>query len=214
MTANHETVSRQCDRIIAGHSLLQHPFYVAWNNGTLPVAALRDYAGQYGSFIAAIGQGWATIGEPLAAREEEEHAKIWERSFAAPLGISVGYSQVGEVAQLVELSRQLFAERSTAIGALYAFESQQPLTAQSKLKGLNDHYSQLPESCGEYFRLHCDGYDELSALVGRLDVMNSAEQEAALSACERMSQALYNALTGIYARHSDSTQSQAVAQGN
>ncbi len=37
------TTSRRCDAVIAQHSLLQHPFYVAWSDGTLPVAALSNF---------------------------------------------------------------------------------------------------------------------------------------------------------------------------
>lgn len=200
---NPITVPDQCDRIITEHSLLRHPFYVAWSEGTLPVAALKDYAGEYGAFIGAIGQGWQTIGAPAHARVEAEHARVWERAFAAPLGTSVTTPQVREVVELVDASRELFAERATALGALYAFEAQQPLTAQSKLKGLSERYSQLPESCGEYFRMHLDDYDELSLLAREMDGLNPADQERALSACERMSRALYDALTGIHAPHTN-----------
>lgn len=199
MSVGHPiTISGQCDRIIAKHSLLQHPFYVAWSEGALPVAALKDYAGEYGAFIGAIGQGWQTIGDFAHARIEDQHARIWERAFAAPLGTSVTTPQVREVVELVDASRELFADRATALGALYAFEAQQPLTARSKLKGLSDHYTQLPESCGEYFRLHDDGYDELSLLAGEMEELKPSDRERALSACERMSKALYDALTGIH----------------
>lgn len=199
MSVDHQiTVSDQCDRIIAKHSLLRHPFYVAWSEGTLPVAALKDYASEYGVFIGAIGQGWQTIGDPAHARIESQHAKVWERAFAIPLGTSVTVPRVKEVVELVGASRELFAERPTALGALYAFEAQQPLTARSKLKGLNEHYSHLPECCGEYFRLHDDGYDELAPLAGEMEKLNPADREKALIACERMSRALYDALTGIH----------------
>lgn len=199
MSVDHPiTVSGQCDRIIAKHSLLQHPFYLAWSKGALPVAALKDYAGEYGAFIGAIGQGWQTIGAQAHVRIEDQHARIWERDFAAPLGTSVTTPQVREVIELMDVSRELFADRATALGALYAFEAQQPLTAQSKLKGLSDYYTQLPESCGEYFRLHDDDYDELSLLAGEMEELKPLDRERALSACERMSKALYNALTGIH----------------
>lgn len=203
MFASHEThettVSARCDEIIAGHRLLEHPFYRAWSAGTLPVPALRDYAGEYGAFIRTIARGWDAAGEPAIARIEDGHARVWERTFAAELGTEVAAPRIEAVDALVSASRALFAERATALGALYAFEAQQPLTAQSKLDGLRAHYDELPARCGEYFRLHCDDYDEPALLAGAMGTLSPAEQERAVAACERMSRALYAALTGIHA---------------
>ena len=85
---------RRCDEIIATHSLLQHPFYQAWNDGTLPVAALTDYAREYGAFIDTISHGWSVVGEPTIAKIEEDHADLWDSSFAAGLGTSVTSPQI------------------------------------------------------------------------------------------------------------------------
>lgn len=191
--------SGRCDQSVAAHSLLAHPFYVAWSAGTLPVEALRDYAREYGAFIRTIGQGWAVAGEAAIAQIEEAHARIWEQSFAQGLGTSVTPPAVGEVADLVHLSEALFADRVTALGALYAFEAQQPHTSQSKLQGLREHYAQLGAASGEYFRIHADDYDEPALLARSMDDLSPADQARAVDACERMSRALYDALTGIYA---------------
>src|SRR5688500_17207715 len=72
--------------IIEKHSLMNHPFYVAWTEGTLPLPAMRLYASEYGNFIGAIATGWARVGEPHIAEVETKHAEIWERSFACALG--------------------------------------------------------------------------------------------------------------------------------
>lgn len=194
------TTSKRCDAVIAKHSLLEHPFYVAWNNGTLPVAALSDYAREYGAFIDTIADGWDVAGSPTIARIEEEHAQIWDRTFARGLETSVTSPRIAPVARLVETSRELFAERATALGGLYAFEAQQPETARSKLKGLREHYLQLPQSCGEYFELHLDDYDEPALLAGEIDSLTGdVEHERVLDACEKMCRGLYDALTGIHA---------------
>ena len=198
-TSPASTTSRRCDAIIAKHSLLQHPFYVAWSEGTLPVGALSDYAREYGAFINTIAQGWNTVGSSTIARIEEEHARVWDSTFARGLGTSVASPRTEGVARLVETSRVLFADRATALGGLYAFEAQQPHTAESKLKGLREHYMQLPESCGEYFDLHRDDYDEPSLLAREIDGLGETDRERALDACEQMSRGLYDALTGIHA---------------
>jgi pyrroloquinoline-quinone synthase len=206
MSAHTATVSSRCDEVIAKYSLLRHAFYRRWTDGMLPVPALKDYAREYGTFIRSIGRGWEAVGEPGIARVEDGHAEVWESTFADGLGTSVTAPKVKEVADLVAVSRELFAQRATAVGGLYAFEAQQPLIAQAKLKGLREHYAQLPERCGEYFRLHSEGYDEPSLLADEMNAMSLGDQERAFAACERMCQALSSALTGIhapYAGHGD-----------
>jgi pyrroloquinoline-quinone synthase len=199
MTQLSAPASARCDDAVANRSLLRHPFYLAWSAGTLPVAALRDYAREYGAFIRTVGQGWETVGEAHIAGIEEGHAQVWENTFAAGLETPVDVPQTAEVAALVDTARELFAGPVTALGALYAFESQQPFTAQSKAAGLKEHYAQLPDCCGEYFRLHEADFEEPALLAGKMNALSEHEQERALAACERMTQSLHDALTGIHA---------------
>lgn len=200
---NRFTPAAQCDAAIARHQLLDHPFYQAWSAGTLPVPALRDYAREYGAFIRQVGSGWSAVGEDRIAKVEEGHAQVWARTFAASLDTEVAAPRVMETANLVTLSTALFADPTTALGALYAFEAQQPLTAQAKAKGLAEHYTQLPPAVGEYFRLHENDYDEPALLAGQLDALSPAEAERAIDACQRMSLALYDALSGLYAPYAE-----------
>ena len=195
----------QCDALIAKKNLLAHPFYQAWSAGTLPVEALKTYAREYGAFIAGIGLGWERAGYSDIAKVEDGHARVWERTFAQSLGTSVGEPETPEVCALIEVEGELFAERATAIGALYAFEAQQPYTAQSKLKGLKEHYSQLPENTGIYFELHENDFDEPAMLAQAIAAMSDDERAEAEAACARMSSALYDALSGIYAPYAGDT---------
>ena len=196
-----KTASEICDEYIQARSLLTHSFYVAWSDGTLPVAALKDYARDYGHFIRTVGDGWASVGEPHIASIEAGHAEVWNSTFAAGLETTVADApQTRETVELADAARELFGQgRPTSLGALYAFEAQQPLTAQSKLAGLQKHYSDLPECCGEYFRLHSDDHDEPIFLAEQINALPTEDQESALAACERMSQALHDALSGLHA---------------
>ncbi len=196
-----KTASEICDEHIRLRSLLNHSFYVAWSDGTLPVAALKDYARDYGSFIRTVGDGWASVGEPHIAGIEAGHAEVWNNTFAAGLETAVADEpQTAETADLADAARELYGQgRAASLGALYAFEAQQPLTAQSKLTGLQTHYTDLPECCGEYFRLHCDDHDEPIYLASQINALPTADQESAVTACERMSKALHDALTGLHA---------------
>ena len=193
--------SEICDDHIAARSLLDHAFYVAWREGTLPVAALKDYARDYGSFIRTVGDGWASIGEAHIAGIEAGHAEVWNSTFAAALETTVADEpHTGEARDLAQAARGLFGQgRADALGALYAFEAQQPHTAQSKLTGLQTHYADLPACCGEYFRLHCEDHDEPAYLAAQINALAAKDEESAVAACARMSRALHDALTGLHA---------------
>jgi pyrroloquinoline quinone (PQQ) biosynthesis protein C len=80
---------------------------------------------------------------------------------------------------------------------MYAFEAQQPETAKSKLIGLKTHYS-LPAGVEPYFEVHSSNWHESAKILKALSALTPEEQTQALAACERMSEALWNALTGIH----------------
>lgn len=200
-TSQHLNSANRLDDIVAEYSLLEHPFYVAWSKGELPVAALKDYAREYGAFIATISAGWRAAGNEAVAAVEEHHTRVWNSTFAESLGAAVTAPQVEGVAALVALANEMFSDPVAALGALYAFESQQPFTAQSKLDGLRHHYADLPAAVREYFRLHEDDYDEPAILAHRINALDPQDVARAEEACRRMSQALYQALTGIYAAY-------------
>jgi pyrroloquinoline-quinone synthase len=184
------------DLIVARHDIGHHPFYRAWREGTLPAASLAAYAADYAPFIESIELGWRTLGEHDHAAGERVHAGLWAR-FREALGASVG-APCKEAASLADTARDAFADRAGAIGALYAFEAQQPATAKSKLEGLRAHYAaQVPEEAAEYFRLHADEYGEREILRAMAARLTPAENARAADACERTCAAMWNALTGV-----------------
>jgi len=189
------TIEARLDAAIAPFRLLEHPFYQAWNAGTLPVEALVDYARQYGVFIGMIGEGWTTLGVADHAEEEAHHATLWAE-FAKALGTPVGGALCPDVKALLETSRELFASPTTALGALYAFEAQQPATAATKRVGLDAHYD-VPEAAKRYFDIHANDLHEAEMLRERM--AGASEQTLAdiEAACATMSQALWNALSGV-----------------
>jgi pyrroloquinoline-quinone synthase len=186
------------DLVVSAHDLNRHPFYRAWRAGTLPRAALATYAAEYAPFIAAVELGWRTLGDHAHAAEEREHARLWER-FRDALGPSE-VPRCKETAALADVARASFADPVAAIGALYAFEAQQPSTAQSKLEGLRAHYA-LPEEAHAYFRDHAEDYGEREALRARLADLgdDAAAHDRAQKACEAMCVAMWSALDGVLA---------------
>lgn len=183
------------DAIVANRNLLEHPFYQAWSAGTLPVEALRAYAKEYGAFIRELPYGWTVQNDAETAHEEEEHIELWEQ-FAHALGTHLGDAERPAVRQLVQTARTLFADPVTALGALYAFEVQQPATAHSKLEGLMVHY-RLPEGVRPYFEVHATNHHEAEKLLARLGALEAQDQERALGACQQMCEALWNALSDL-----------------
>jgi pyrroloquinoline-quinone synthase len=181
---------------IGGRRLLEHPFYVAWREGSLPVEALATYAAEYGGFIGSVPEGWETVGNREHAVEERVHATMWE-AFARRLGTTVAAPRLPGVEALLDTSRRLFADPVSAWGALYAFEAQQPDTSEEKLKGLVDHYGfDAGEPAAEYFRIHAADYHEADEIVTALEQDRDVADRAVM-ACAEMSVALWNALTGV-----------------
>jgi pyrroloquinoline-quinone synthase len=179
-------------------NLLQHPFYQAWSAGTLPIESLRKYAREYGAFIQLLPQAWATLGDAETAQEEREHAELWD-DFAAALDTHVdGQAATPEAQALTSSAGRLFSDPATSAGALYAFEVQQPSTAQSKLDGLRLHYH-LPAKAEPYFEAHSRNQHEASKLLSRIDSSSAEEQSRSIQACGEMAERLWNALSGIHA---------------
>lgn len=184
---------------IQAWNLLSHPFYQAWESGDLPMEALQTYAAEYGAFIHHIPAGWEVQGDAETTQEEHEHAELWD-AFAAGLATRVGEAKLPATAELIATAKQLFAKPATALGALYAFEVQQPATAKSKLEGLRAHYS-LPATVEPYFEVHSHNEHEAEKLLARMAALSLEEQAEAAEACEQMASALWNALTDIYDTH-------------
>jgi len=182
--------------ILEKWDLLKHPFYQAWSAGTLPVDALKVYASEYGAFINTLADGWNTLGDSETAQEEDEHAELWEQ-FAAALETEIATPKIKETSTLVNTARVLFENPAKTLGAMYAFEAQQPATATSKLDGLKAHYS-LPAGVEPYFEVHSANWHEAEKILMALEKLSPDEQAQAEVACEEMAQALWNTLTGIH----------------
>jgi pyrroloquinoline-quinone synthase len=193
-------IKTELDAVVARYDLLKHPFYQAWSAGTLPHSALKTYAEEYGSFVQTVPAGWAGHGDVRTASEEVTHAVLWER-FANALGTtSIEEPKLAATQALVADCEELYKDPVTALGGLYAFEAQQPLTATSKLKGLQEHYWELPRDVEPYFAVHCDDIHEMQWIVERLEERPDDDKRRAVEACERVAKGLWDALTDIHDR--------------
>jgi pyrroloquinoline-quinone synthase len=189
-------IKTRLDTVVAEFNLLNSPFYQAWNKGELSTEHLATYAREYGAFISTLPLGWETQNDEETAEEEREHIELWE-DFSKALNTKVTEASNTESKKLVALAKELFSERATALGALYAFEVQQPDTASSKLKGLQEHYS-LDKISEPYFVEHSKNHHEAVKIIDRLSKLDTNEQDRAEIACKKMSKALWDTLGEIY----------------
>lgn len=187
---------QELQEVIARHELNTHPFYQEWRAGTLPKEKLTDYSGEYGRFVALIAKGWDTIGEGAYADEEREHELFWN-DFKDELGCGF-LSNNPQTEVLVASASNLFATKAEAVGALYAFEAQQPNTSRSKLDGLNEHYA-MSDKAKHYFVVHADDVHEVQDLEEKyIANMTDAEFSRCKTACSIVSAAMWSALDGVY----------------
>ncbi len=187
----------ELDAIVRSHDLNEHPFYVEWRAGTLPVERLAQYADEWAPFIGAIDAGWERIGFPDYAAEEREHELLWSE-FRAALGAG-GRMRRPQSRTLLAVGENAFASVPEALGALYSFEIQQPATASSKLAGLREHYAGTVDAeAQQYFVEHAVETDEPAMLAGLIDGLSDGEFARAKTACAVFSAAAWGALDGVY----------------
>jgi len=189
-------LEQQLNQSLSRWNLLESEFYQAWSAGTLPVEALSTYAREYGAFISKIADGWSAHGDKVIAAEEREHVELWRR-FARALGTDIGSAKTPAVAELVQVVEDRFSDSVESLGALYAFEAQQPATSKSKLEGLRRHYD-VDASAERYFEVHAEDEAEPALLLNRMKALPEADQARATAACEQTAQALRGALDGLY----------------
>jgi pyrroloquinoline-quinone synthase len=188
--------TEELNAIVAQYDLNAHPFYQDWRMGTLPSEKLSTYATEYGHFVATIAKGWETLGEAHYAEEEREHEVLWG-DFKVDVAAKDNET-LPQTATLVAAANSLFGKSATAVGALYAFEAQQPHTSRSKLDGLNEHYSSISEKGKEYFRVHADDVAEAELLRQSADKMSDAEFAQTKTACAVVCASMWAALDGVY----------------
>src|SRR5216683_602387 len=172
------------DDQVANRRLLMHPFYLRWTSGTLSREALADYARQYyhhvaafPTYLSALHANTVDIGtrrQILANLVDEEggnpnHPELWLR-FAEGVGANRTDVQRAELWEetdkLIGTFRSTCRDGSTAEGlaALYAYESQIPEVAESKIDGLKKFYGIDDPFALAYFKVHMQADKEHSAV--------------------------------------------------
>ena len=152
-------------------------------------------------------QGRKLLAENLAEEEglgegKTDHATLW-LDFARGLGADEasvrGVAKNPETQALVDafrtLSRQSYA---AGLGALYAYESQLPAVAATKIDGLDTIYGVKDADTIRFFRVHEAADVEHSAVCRTLlDRLPETERADAVEAADKLAAALQGFLDGV-----------------
>jgi pyrroloquinoline-quinone synthase len=213
----------QIDAQVSSKHLLTHPFYQAWTKGELSMEALRDYACQYYHHVAAFPTYLSAVHSNMddqAARRhvlqnlmDEEagspnHPEMWLQ-FAESLGVSrddVRNAKLwDETRCLIDNFRSVCRDRSPECGlaALYAYESQIPAVAESKIDGLRKHYGLNDRRGLAYFKVHIEADREHAATERSIleEALNDSNADRVSESVDRALNSLWEMLSGVCRRH-------------
>ena len=208
------------DRKIAERSILNHPFYRAWQAGTLTREQLATYAGEYYPHVAAFpgylenalaGARDLAVRTEIADNLNEElgvpapHPALW-LDFASALGADAATTATAPPTPATERTVGVFRKLASsttgeALAALYAYESQQPKVAAEKARGLMERYGIDDEKALAYFSVHAEAdirhsEGERAAIARTLEAGDSTAEQV-LAATDRALDAYWGLLDGI-----------------
>ena len=212
---------RRIDEVISSKSLLKHPFYQSWSKGELPKESLKQYAKEYFHFEAMYPTFLSAVHSRCSDRKarqlildnlwdeehgDENHVELWLR-FCDALGLDREEVENGEASQatqdLIDEFTRLTSTKSVASGtaSLYAFESQVPEVAVSKLEGLSKHYNMAKSSEVAFFKVHSTLDEEHSEaereIINTMAVTDEIEEET-IVAVKSAADSLWNFLDSVY----------------
>jgi pyrroloquinoline-quinone synthase len=216
-TTNSSNLKQRMDEATKEARLLEHPFYKAWAAGELTLDDLSFYSAQYWrqvesfpDYLSTIesrlpdGRARQTVAQNRRDEVDGDHLGLW-LEFAAGVGATretvTNSSAAPETSDCVDAFRTAMRDRSLpfALGMLYAYESQTPEVAATKIKGLREYYG-IDGPALEYFELHgeldIEHSDELAQAIATLVVDEAAAREAEAGA-KAGAEAIWGLLNGI-----------------
>jgi len=213
--------SKELNKKLDKYHLLNHPFYKSWNDGKLTREIIKDYAEQYYQHVKAFPRyvsATHSLCEDLDKRkillenlQDEEkdgadHPKLW-KDFAVAIGAdSKKIEEVKKEKFTTELIDNFFKQGRSSyeegLASLYTYERQIPEIAETKIRGLKNHYGVTSKEGLMFFEVHkaADIYHR-EACEKLLDVMSKAEQNKAEKSALSTAKYLWNFLTGIAVKH-------------
>jgi pyrroloquinoline-quinone synthase len=163
----------EVEEILEKKSLLKHPFYQAWTMGALTRDDLAYYAQQYFQqearfprYVSAVHSNCPELKtrqvllENMTHEESgpENHPELWLR-FAGAVGAERGSVLSAEPNAGTKRCVETFDRLSrggwqSGLAALYAYETQQPAVAKTKIEGLKRKYGLDSKDALGFFEVH------------------------------------------------------------
>lgn len=175
------------------HKLLEHPFYQAWTMGEVTPEQLSAYHKSYTEFIEEVPKYWTKIAEAFGQTEAAQHI-IDEETAHIDLWTK-WQGKLPEVNSFPRMKNVLssFANMtpSELLGAVHAFEIQQPGVAQTKKDGLLKWYG-FNEGETIYFDEHIAEEDHIQ--FGTMLANNFANKEEFARGFDKGAELVYNGL--------------------
>ena len=213
--------SKELNKKLDKYHLLNHPFYKSWNDGKLNREIIKDYAEQYYQHVKAFPRyisATHSICEDIEKRkillenlQDEEnrdgdHPKLW-KDFALAVGSNnTDIESVKEEKFTTDLIENFFkngrASYAEGLASLYTYERQIPEIAETKIRGLKNHYGVTSEEGLKFFEVHkaADVYHR-EACEKLLDGLSKEEQDKAERSALSTAKYLWNFLTGMSVKH-------------
>ena len=213
--------SKQLSEKLDKYHLLNHPFYKSWNEGKLTREIIKDYAEQYYQHVKAFPRyisATHSLCEDIEKRkillenlQDEEkdgadHPKLW-KNFAIAMGSSdKEINSVKKEKFTTEMIDNFFkngrSSYAEGLASLYTYERQIPEIAETKIKGLKNHYGVTSKEGLEFFEVHkaADVYHR-KACEKLLDGLSPEEQKKAEVSALSTAKHLWNFLSGIAEKH-------------
>jgi pyrroloquinoline-quinone synthase len=213
--------SKELNKKLDQYHLLNHPFYKSWNEGKLTREIIKDYAEQYYQHVKAFPRyisATHSLCEDIEKRKillenlndeenrDSDHPKLW-KNFAIAMGADAAKIEKVKaekytsdlINNFFKYGRSSYAE---GLASLYTYERQVPEVADTKIKGLKQHYGVTSKEGLEFFETHkkADVYHRVEC-EKLLDGLSKEEQEQAEKAALSTAKYLWNFLSGVAAKH-------------
>ena len=185
----------EIDRIIEERSLLKHPFYQSWSDGTLTREALAGYSKEYYQLVKAVPIFMTQLIESAPQymqneldfnqQEEFSHINLWQK-FAAELGVSYeelnNYDGLYTTNHAISGMHCIMTSFSSGSAAMYALEKEIPKISKTKLEGLAEYYGLTSFDATVYLKQHTEA-----------DIRHAQSWENAIDASSKDEQTMLDA---------------------
>ncbi len=184
--------------------VLDHPFYRAFREGSVPLEVVRSYFSAYQHVVDAIPDLWQSTQRDERTRpyfylvrdtvaEERLHAELWAR-LREYLSAEIR-PPTPRVENLLEvLAKARRGGLPAALGALLAIEAQAEEVAREKERAMREFYG-VPSEQLEYFRLHFAEDRHLGVQEVLWSLLLEEEWERGRKTAEEVAEAMFHSLT-------------------